>query len=195
MAIQTGLEGKPWYQGAIAGAIVAAVLLLLGHQFFYKKQSAQIAREQTKLEELEAKIHEGRVAQQQLPKFREEVRRLELKLDRLLRVLPSRRNTAELLRRIRALTDQGDFDLRRFTPGRFADRDFYSEWPISISLQGTYHNLGLFFDRISRFSRIINIENLSVSAARGSDPSHTIGASFQAKTFVYKESQEEEVAE
>ena len=192
MALQTGLEGKPWYQGAIVGLLIAIVLLVAGHQFFYKKQISQIEREQKKLEELEAKIHEGRVAQQQLPKFREEVRRLELKLDRLLRVLPSRRNTAELLRRIRALTDQGDFDLRRFTPGRFVDKDFYSEWPIAISLEGTYHNLGLFFDRISRFSRIINIENLNVSALRRGDSSHTIGASFQAKTFVYKEADEAE---
>ena len=92
-----------------------------------------------------------------------------------------------LLRRIRALTEQGDFNLLRFTPGNFNDRDFYSEWPIGITLQGTYHNLAMFYDRISRFSRIINVENLRISALRSARSTHTITADFIAKTFVYKE--------
>jgi len=194
MAIQTGLEGKPWYIGAVVGLVVAAVLLGAGHMFLFKGQTQDIDRAERKYKDLEAQIHEGRLAQQQLPKFREEVRRLELKLDRLLRILPARRNTPELLRRIRALTEQGDFDLVRFTPGNFIDQDFYSEWPITINLRGTYHNLGLFFDRISRFSRIINIENLQVEARKGTESSnHTISAGFKATTFVYKEIEDEPV--
>jgi len=46
--------------------------------------------------------------------------------------------------------------------------------------------LAQFFERVSRFSRIINIEDLQVGALTG-DPDHTITASFRAKTFVYKE--------
>ena len=67
-----------------------------------------------------------------LPQFREEVGRLQLELDKLLRILPSRRNTEDLLRRIRRLTEQGDFDLLRFTPSGLSRRDFYSVWPIAI---------------------------------------------------------------
>src|SRR5262249_15494551 len=70
-------------------------------------------------------------------------------------------------------------------------KDFYSEWPIQIVLQGTYHNLALFFDRVGRFSRIINVDDLTVS---GIDPAanqgHSINASFTAKTFVYREEEE-----
>jgi Tfp pilus assembly protein PilO len=145
-----------------------------------------IDAQKRKLKELQVKIQEGRTAQAQLPQFREEVRQLELELDKLLRILPARRNTPDLLRRIRALAEQGDFVLKRFTPGGMTDKEFYSEWPIQIDVEGTYHNLALFFDRISRFSRIINIEDLNVSAFTGKGP-HTIAASFKAKTFVYKE--------
>ncbi|HEX3127216.1 MAG TPA: type 4a pilus biogenesis protein PilO, partial [Thermoanaerobaculia bacterium] len=49
--------------------------------------------------------------------------------------------------------------------------------------------LALFFDRISRFSRIINIEDLNISALPGPKGTHTLAASFNAKTFVYKESE------
>lgn len=188
MAMQTGLEGRPWYFGAIMGTILGGLIAFAGYQFQIKEQKAKIETQQKQLAELERKIQEGRAAQRQLPQFREAVRALEVELDKLLRILPARRNTPELLRRIRALVDQGDFGFRRFQPGGFVDRDFYSEWPIKINLTGDYHNLALFFDRIGRFSRIINIENLNVAASPGPG-GQTIAADFTAKTFVYKEAE------
>lgn len=190
--MQTGLEGKPFYYGLIAAVVVSGVLFWLAHTLWYQDMQAQIERQEVKLTDLQAQLQKGRIAKQQLPQFREEVRRLEGELDKLLRILPARRNTPELLRRIRALTEQGNFDILRIQPGNFIDRDFYSEWPINISLNGTYHNLALFFDRISRFSRIINIDSLTVSALRDQRSDHTISAQFQAKTFIYKEPPAEE---
>jgi Tfp pilus assembly protein PilO len=187
MAFQTGLEGKPWYVGAAVGLFLGAAIVGTGYYVALTPKYEEISRQDRMLAELQVKIQEGRAAKQKLPQFREEVRRLELELDKLLRILPSRRNTPELLRRIRQLTEQGAFDLLRFTPGNFIDRDFYSEWPITIRLNGSYHNLALFFDRVSRFSRIINIENLKVSALQKSLKGHTISASFVAKTFIYKD--------
>lgn len=195
MAIQTGLEGRPWFVGALVGLLVAIGVYVLTYQVQLKTMKQDIARKEAKLAELQTKIQEGRAAAAQLPQFREEVRRLELELDKLLRILPARRNTPELLRRIRSLAEQGNFNLRRFRPGGFADQDFYSEWPIAIDIEGNYHNLALFFDRISRFSRIINIENLKINSIKNPTPDRTITASFNAKTFVYKESEPEPPAE
>jgi type IV pilus assembly protein PilO len=186
MAMRTGLEGKPLYYSAAVGLIVAGMIFFFGYKFQIVPLQDEIARQETRLGTLRQKIQDGRAAQRQLPKFREAVLSLELELDKLLRVLPARRNTPELLRRIRALVEQGDFGFRRFTPQNFVNKDFYSEWPIVINLTGGYHNLAQFFDRISRFSRIINIENLNISAARGASD-QTIAASFTVKTFVYKE--------
>jgi len=182
---QTGLEGKPWYVGVLVGLVIAGLGYAGLHQFKLKPQKAELQRQENVLAELQRKIQAGRAAQAKLPRFREEARQLELQLDQLLDILPSRRNTQELLRRIRSLTEQGDFNLLRFTPGRQIDRDFYSEWPITISLQGTYHNLALMFDRVSRFSRIINVEGLKIDTARNPGR-HSISASFRAKTFIYK---------
>lgn len=187
MAVKTGLEGKPWYIGLAVGLGVGLVLFALGYWRLLQPKRDEIARQEAKLSELQNKIQEGRAAKQELPKFREEVRQLELELDKLLRILPARRNTPDLMRRIRSLAEQGDFTLKRFTPGMLADKEFFSEWPIAIAVDGSYHNLALFFDRISRFSRIINIEDLTVSAMQKPDGPHTITAQFTSKTFVYKE--------
>ena len=194
MAIEA-LKDKPWYYGLAAGLGVVAVLFALGWWRLYGPMRERIASQDTHLAELQVKIQEGRAARQRLPQFREEVRRLELELDKLLRILPVRLNTEDVLRRLRALAEQGDLDILRITPGSLSDRDFYSEWPINIQLQGNYHNLASFFDRIGRFSRIFNIDNLNINAV---DPNksagHSINSTFVAKTFIYREEEEEPAA-
>lgn len=193
MAMQTGLEGKPWWYGLAVGAGIGVVILGLVWWRFVSPMDEQIAQQEVRLDELQKKIAEGRAAKRQLPQFREQVRTLELELDKLLRILPARRNTPELLRRVRSLAEQGDFGLQRFTPKGFVDREFFSEYPIDINLVGGYHNLAMFFDRVSRLPRIINVENLSIAATNGIDD--TINATFTAKTFVYKESEPDVDAE
>jgi Tfp pilus assembly protein PilO len=188
LALKTGLEGKPWYYGLAAGIALGALVFGLAYWQYFSPMKDQLAAGELQLADLQTKIQEGQAAQQQLPRFREEVQQLELELDKLLRILPARRNTPDLLRRIRSLAEQGDFTLKRFTPGQLSDKEFFSEWPIAVDVEGGYHNLALFFDRISRFSRIINIEDLNISALGASSGTHTLTATFTAKTFVYKES-------
>ena len=191
MALRTGglgMAGKPWYYGLGIGLGVGAVLFGLGYWQYVGPIKDDIQGQESRLEDLQHKKQEGLIAQQQLPKFREEVHQLELELDKLLRILPARRNTPDLLRRIRALAEQGDFNLKDFKPGVLTDKEFYSEWPISVDLDGTYHNLALLFDRVGRFSRIINIQDLTINALNPTKTNpHTIAATFIAKTFVYKE--------
>jgi type IV pilus assembly protein PilO len=190
VALKTGLEGKPWYVGLGVGVVIGGLLFAAGSWRMLQPLRDDIERQEGALKGLQTKIQEGRAARQELPKFREEVRQLELELDKLLRILPARRNTPDLMRRIRSLAEQGDFSLKRFNPGTLAEKEFYSEWPISVNVEASYHNLALFFDRISRFSRVINIENLEVSSMNAKQPAggtHTISATFSAKTFVYKE--------
>lgn len=186
MAIETGLEGRPWYFGLLAGLLIGAGLFWGAHYLFFSPMKADISGLQRRLDDLQTQIQEGRSAQARLPQFREQVRRLELELDKLLRILPARLNTQEILRNVRTLAEQGDFDLKKFQPGELVDREFYKEWPIQIDLDGQYHNLAVFFDKIRRYPRIFNIENLRLDATRvRAGGPHTLSTSFIAKTFVY----------
>jgi type IV pilus assembly protein PilO len=192
VAIKTGLEGKPWYVALGTGLALGAFLLGISYWFKFRPMNDEIAGYEARLATLQNEIQAARSAQQDLPQFRAEVRRLQLELDKLLLILPPRRNTPDLLRRLRSLAEAGNFDLKRFTPAQLSDRDFYSEWPIQVQLEGTYHNLALFFDSIARFSRIINIDDLAITAhPRQVEGGHTIAAAFKAKTFVYKEPEPE----
>lgn len=188
MAAISALEGRPWHYGLVVGLLIAAAIIGVGWWQLLGPMNEEIEAKDARLAELEQKIQEGRAAKQRLPQFREEVRRLELELDKLLRILPARLNTEDLLRRFRALAEQGDLDLISIRPGSRQERDFYSEWPIDISVTGTYHNLALFFDRIGRFSRIINVDDLRIQSV---DPrqsgGHSISSDFRAKTFIYRD--------
>ena len=178
------VEERPWYYALGVGIFVAALLAGAVHWFVFKPKQEEIAAKKVELEGLKQEIAKGRAAERKLAQFREEVKRLELELAKLLQILPSKRNTEELIKRIETLTRQGDFTLLKFTPSEFIQKDFYAEWPIDIQIQGTYHNLALFFDRMSRFSRIINVEDMKINSLENV-PGKSIGASFVAKTFIY----------
>lgn len=196
MAIQTGLEGKPWYIGLLVGLAVGIGLCLLGYYQFLGPLKRGIESQEAKLETLQADIQKGRAIAARLPQFREEVNRLQLELEKLLRILPARLNTDQILRNVRSLAEQGDFKLRIFEPKAIGERDFYKEFPINITMDGTYHNLALFFDKIRRFPRIFNVENLKLTTVKGQGSnSHTLTTSFTAKTFVYVERPLEEFAD
>ena len=184
MALDLKMDDRPWYYALGIGLFIGAALAGAVHYAWFRPLGQEIQNKKVELEGLNQEIAKGRAAERKLSQFREEVKRLELELSKLLQILPSKRNTEELIKRIETLTRQGDFTLKTFKPGDFVQKDFYAEWPIQVAVEGTYHNLALFFDRMSRFSRIINVEDLKVNTL-DAVPGKSIKSDFVAKTFIY----------
>ncbi|MEM6795754.1 MAG: hypothetical protein AAF725_17395, partial [Acidobacteriota bacterium] len=84
---QTGLEGKPWYYSAAVAVVLAGSIYAGFHYTKFDTMRKDIEREESRYSNLEREINEGRSAQRSLPQFREEVGRLELDLEKLLKVL------------------------------------------------------------------------------------------------------------
>src|SRR5215212_1135436 len=190
------LDDKPWWVGLIIGILLAVAAVFAVEYVWVKDYKQEIVTFDAEIAELNQKIAAGHAAEQKLPQFREEVKRLELELEKLRRILPSTRNTEEIIKKIKALVDTGDFALRRLTFPHLADAkagDPYAEWPISVAVDGRYHNLAILFNRLSNFSRIINVEQINIGAL-GNQTDKTISADFVAKTFVYVEPKEAEPA-
>ena len=185
------LEEKPWYYGLGVGLLVAGLLYVAVYFYLLDLSGMQhkLEGKRAEIDQLNQKITQGRAAERRLPQLREEVRRTELDLQRLLQILPTARNAEELIKRFEALARQGDFSLRRFQPREYINRDFYAEWPIEIQIDGSYHNLALFFDKMARFSRIVNVEDLQL-AGIPEVAGRSISAQFTAKTFIYLGDQE-----
>jgi len=181
------LEDKPWYYGLGIGVAVALALYLAAYYQLpnFSEMKQTLENKKNELDQLNQKITQGRAAERRLPQLREEVRRTELDLQRLLQILPTARNAEELIKKIQALAGQGEFFLKKWTPKEYINKDFYAEWPIDLQIDGTYHNLALFFEKVARFSRIINIEDLVMIGYPDAPGGRTLGANFTMKTFIY----------
>lgn len=186
------LDDKPKWVGLLVGLVLAGGLLYAVDAFVVKNIKREIADADTRIAELDQKIQQGRAAERKLPQFREEVKRLELELEKLRRILPSTRNTEEIIKKIKSLVDSGEFTLNRlsFPPLGSPSSDPYVEWPITVALDGRYHDLAILFNKLGNFSRIMNVEQINIRAL-GSQETKTISANFVAKTFVYIEPKEE----
>jgi type IV pilus assembly protein PilO len=185
------LEGKPWWVGLVLGLVLAGAMVMAVEMLFVKDIKAEIAGAEAQIAELDKKIEQGRAAERKLPQFREEVKRLEVELEKLRRILPSSRNTEEIIKKIKSLVDQGNFTLRKLSfpkLGPSKDGDPYAEWPISVEVDGRYHDLAILFNRLSNFSRIINVEQINIQAL-AAQTEKTISSTFTAKTFVYVETE------
>jgi type IV pilus assembly protein PilO len=149
--------------------------------------STELKARETRLNALKKDITRGLGTAQRLPEFRAQVADLERRLDALKAVLPEQKDVGDLLRRIQTLATQSSLTIRQFQPRPIAQQQLHAEWPIGLEIEGTYHNLGLFLDRVSKFPRIINVSGLRIEAAQRPAPNATITAQCTATTFVLSE--------
>jgi type IV pilus assembly protein PilO len=172
--------------GQFGVSLLIAALIGGGfYYFWYKDALAEEAKKTARLEALQKEIRALEVTANKLQEFQREVQLLEAKLDTLKRILPPEKETPDLMRRVQSLAAQSFLTIRKFTPAAVQTKEFYQEVPINVDLDGTYHNLGSFFDKVSRLSRLVNVGNVKVKSQAKQSQSSTIFASCVATTFVY----------
>ena len=191
MAINLSLSKMPWYGQVVAFAALSAGAVAAFWNFYALDADKAIEAQRTQLVSLHAEIERGHAAERRLPEFRRELASLEAQMSRLRAVLPDERDVADLLRRVQGMATQSSLTILGFTPQNVAKKSLYVEWPIGLKLEGSYHDLGLFLERVSKFPRIINVSNLKVKAIDKSCNScaatSTITAELTATTFVLVE--------
>jgi len=157
------------------------------YSYYVSDVQAEIALKQTRLKGLRADIDKGVATARQLGTFQSQVTELEHRLDALRNVLPEQKDVADTLRRIQGLATQSNLTLLRFTPAAPKQQPLYLEVPYQLIADGSFHNLALFFDRVAKFQRIINVGDISIAAKPRQDANSTITATLTATTFVLQE--------
>ncbi len=178
------LNKLPWY-GQVGLFVVLGIAGVAVFYYFYViPTAAEMAVREQRLTSLRADIAKGSTTANQLNAFREQVADLEGRLESLKAVLPEQKDVADLLRRIQTLATQSNLAIRGFKPETSVTKQLHAEWPIALQLDGNYHNLAMFFDRVSKFSRIINVSKINIKAKDKPEPTSTITADCVATTFV-----------
>ena len=102
-------------------------------------------------------------------------------------ILPDEKDAQDVLRQLHELASDSSLAIASFTPKTVADKPQYSEWPIELGLNGGYHDLGKFFERIANLPLLISVSDLHLKAKEGNGKdAGSLTASCTATTFVFR---------
>lgn len=185
--MELSLSKLPWYAQIGAFVVVSGLAVFGFWKFYVSEMQVDIEARQVRLRILRADVARGVATARRLPQFQAEVGELERRLENLRAVLPEEKDVADILRRVQGLATQSNLRIERFTPQAPQQETLYAALPYKIRAEGTFHDLGFFFDRIGKFPRIINVSDISIKAKPNPDAGATIEAECIATTFILQE--------
>jgi len=178
------LSRLPWYLQLALFVVLSAGAAGAYYYVLDLPTQDRIAERERELEGLRSRISKGLATARQLPAVRNEVAELQERLESSRKILPDEKDAADLLRRVHTLAVQSNLTIRGFRPQATNTRQLHAEWPISLELEGTYHNFGTFLDRVSKFPRIINVSGLVIRGKQQPQANATVDITCIATTFV-----------
>jgi len=173
--------------------LVGAVVVLIGLYWFlfYKGHSEKLDAQRTILTKKQQELSEQKVILANLPKFRQETEEMKAKRQVALQQLPNTKDIDKLLKDISYHAIESGLEILLFKPAKEVQKNFYAEIPVELKLSGTYHDFGLFFEKIANLSRIVNVADLEIEKIkeRGEESSvrNLLVASCKAKTYKFIE--------
>jgi type IV pilus assembly protein PilO len=175
--------------GVRLGVLAAVFAAVVGLYWFtvYGGQREELNRLEAELTKLQTKVAESRAVASNLKAFQKTREELEAQLAEALRRLPNGKELPVLLTDITSLGKKSGLEFRSFKPGNEVHRGFYAEVPIRIEVSGQYHEVGVFFDRLSRLSRIVNMGDLQMKIEKGQGESPDLSLKGVATTYRFKE--------
>lgn len=169
--------------------ILVCVAVIAGLWFAWLKSVdqellAEQAREQTLREDYRKKL----VQAVNLDALKKQLEQVQQYVAQLEKQLPSKAEMDALLSDINQAGLGRSLQFELFRPGQVSVKEYYAELPITVKVTGGYHDIGLFAADIANLSRIVTLNNLSISPVKDRDGFLTLDG--VAKTFRYLDQEE-----
>ncbi len=170
--------------GVIGLAVVAADLYFLMMPMWDEKGKLE-----AELTKLQADLAQKQAVAANRPKLEAEIKELGRQLEAALIKLPEEKDIPRLLTQVNTLGQQSGLEFQLFRPGSPVKKGFYAEVPIDMRVEGQYHALGLFLDRVSKLERIVNVSDIKVAPlpAQKQQAGRTVAADLKATTYTFLE--------
>lgn len=175
--------------------ILVAGLIVFGFYWFAIKDSYQrLERESAREPQLKEEFRSKAFRVANLDAFKTQLSEMEETFGTLLNQLPDETEMPGLLDDISTTGTQSGLEIDRITPNPDVTREFYVETPISISVRGSYHEMGNFVSAMSAISRIVTLHDFTISEQqrRNSrqdnvqrDSQAPLSMTIQARTYRY----------
>ena len=171
-------------QKIIMGVILLAILVAGGYFLLLSPKMIEVNDLRGQRAAKQAELSQSRAVAASLARFKQEAQALRTKLEAAKERLPSENEIPGLYRQVSDLAFQSGLSVGLFQPKDPATKDVYQEVPISINAEAGYHQLGSFFDRLSRLPRIVNLTDLKLAGI--ARPTGTVRADLILTTYVFR---------
>ena len=146
--------------------ILLGTILVLGGLFIwlvYVPKTDEILKIENHNTQLSHKIAEAKKKTRDIEKFEADVAQVEAQYQEALTLLPKKEEIPTLLRSITELGISSDLKFNSFAPSKGTAQPMYTEIFAAIQITGRYHDVLLFFDKVGKMKRIVNIQNVSMA--------------------------------
>jgi type IV pilus assembly protein PilO len=172
------------------GALVTAALYFT----VYKSQSDKNAVAQHAVDD---KVRENNELESYRPKLKDMERQLanlkqQLEIER--RIVPDEKQVDTFIETLDGEAQKAGVELRRYFAKPVVAKEYYTEVPFDLELDGPYYSMLNFFDRVGKLERIVNVSGLLVATTKTPmdakvkhsyqyAPNESVAATFTATTF------------
>jgi type IV pilus assembly protein PilO len=177
--------------------LVLAVAGLLSAALYFTYFKSQRDANDSAQKSLDAKLQENRELEPYKTKLAEidrQLASLQQQMEIEKRIVPEEKEVDDFMKMLDAEANKAGIWLRRYTAEPVASKEFYTEVPFEIELDGSYYSMMNFFDRVAKLERIVNVSNLLLAnTKKGSEakakhtyqyaPNESVVATCVATTF------------
>jgi len=169
-------------------AIVAVAVLTLGYFLDIQAQQEKLDRITVKEKSLKEDFEFKQAKAANLDAYKAQMIEMEDSFGAMIRQLPSKTEVEDLLIDISQTGLASGIEFQLFKPLAEKHIEFYAELPITLKMTGTYHQFGEFVSGIAALPRIVTLENISITGAKGKSENLTMDVT--AKTYRYLDESE-----
>lgn len=182
------IKELPPYVKIIFSLLPSVLAIILFLFLFYSPKQKEIKSLNSEISQIENDIRTSEVKVRKLKALKIENARLKAKLTRLQEMLPDDKEISVLLKQLSELGLQSGLEVMLWKPqaSKVASNALYLEIPVKVEMFGTYHNIGLFFSKLSEFKRIVNVLDVKMHPFKkktSNDDLQRIKISFKVVTF------------
>ena len=175
--------------------ILVVILCVITGAYFYSMftpQKRELDAMKSELSKLVEELEKSKAIARDLEKYKAQVEQMNKELAVALTQLPTEKEIPEILKSISSLGKESQLEFTLFRPKPEDPQQYYAKVPIELSIVGSYHNTGTFFDRVSKQPRIINVVDFNMARLnmKGRDEA-TVRVSCLLNTYRYVEKKTE----
>lgn len=148
----------------------------------YYPKFKEIKKLNDSLEKLQKELKIAKKNAKDLKKFKSRIKEAEDKFKIVMKSLPEKEEIPSLLSSVSLSGRDSGLEFLLFQPKGEIARDFYAEIPVAMKVNGKYHNVALFFDKVARLPRVVNIKNIVIRPGKGGE---TLSTQCTAVTYKF----------